>query len=628
MCGLFAFIKTSSRQLVSSEINRIQELLAHRGPDGQGCYQDENYCLIHKRLAVIAIDESAAQPFFSSNKEWALVYNGEIYNYRQVRSDLINCGVRFRTQSDTEVLLNAIIHWGLETALTLINGMFSFVAVNLRTKKCFVVRDRLGVKPLYYLKTSEGYFFSSEIKPLLIFKPIEVNPDSLNSYIQLRYVPGPKTLFKNIEQIPPGTYATLDTTGFNKKTWWSFDHITPDKSLSPQQAQEKCWELLSDAIKIRNIADVPLGSFLSGGIDSATITAQLASMSPKINATTLSIPTKQDESRKAKDISNYLNINHHIVNIGPRDFDLYKKGLYHLENPIGDSIIVPTLILARETAKMMKVVLSGEGADEVFSGYIHHQFLALEGRIAKIVPSGFEKILALAFSKIPQTILELLFPYPSKLGVSGKNKIVNHLSNLKNPYERYQSLVWLFHDDDSRKLWSLSEQGENPLRVYWNSLQDQSPEQKLRKLDLKYWTPDYTLHRLDRLTMAYGLEGRVPFYDYRLVELSLRCQSKLVMNWRRPKQLLRDSIPDKLLPSDVIARRKQSFYLPVEEVFHESFFTWAKENILDNSNKRPWINKIEIERWLSRKDWELLDSKRLQVILNLELWAQIFLDEV
>lgn len=623
MCGFFAFIKRSSKEITSSELKKIDALLEHRGPDSSGSFQNQDICLVHRRLAIIDLNKESDQPFFSKSREWVIVYNGEIYNYISIRERLQNEGVSFQTNSDTEALVEAINKWGIDQTLKALNGMFSFVAFNLVSKKTFIVRDRLGVKPLYISKTLEGLYISSEIKPLLLFNKFEVSPQALNCYIQMRYSAGPETLFKSVKQVEPGTYiSTTADDDIKVKTWWSLDDLKPQES----SADIDIWKILSDAISIRNIADVKVGSFLSGGIDSATITAQLKRTNPDITSITMGIPTKIDESQRAFQISKYLNINHQLVSIQPEDFDLYKKSIEHLENPIGDSILVPTYLLAKECRKLMKVVLSGEGADEVFSGYIHHQVLSFEESFSKYIPKSLLSLASRLISNAPQFLLEAAFPYPARLGISGKHKIANHFLNLKKPYNRYSSLVSLFDDIEGMRIWNLDFSNKLPHQTYWESLEGQDANLRLRKLDLKYWTPDYTLQRLDKLTMAHGLEARVPFYDYRLVEACLRMPTKKVMTYSNPKKLLRDSIPTDLLPREVVKRKKQAFYLPTEDVFKEPFRKWAKEIILDNASKRPWWNTKYLNNWFEREHFELLDNKRLQLMLNLELWAEIYCD--
>lgn len=625
MCGLFVAIKSPSFKISDTQKSQIFKLLRHRGPDGQGQWEDKNIYLAHTRLKIIDLDNDANQPFYSEDKRYAIVYNGECYNYLEIRKELKSKGVRFRTKSDTEVILKAFIHWG-ESFIYKICGMFSIVVYDTQELLTYVWRDRVGIKPLYITYNQDNILLCSEIKPILIFAKVMQNEKALWSYFNLRFTEGEKTLFSNINEVKPGSFLVFKRNKLvEEKIYWDLRKISPEFDSS-KEIKEEIEKTLNTVIAQHNLADTSVSSFLSGGVDSAIVAAYSTQNNYRPTTYTFSTGLKNDEGKKAKEIADYLGLDNKNVIIDQTDFSKYKNGISFLEDPIGDSIVLPSLMLTEAVSKEHKVVLSGEGADEIFSGYIHHQVLTLEDKFYRFTPDVLWNIAAGLFRKTPLSILDMLFPYPARLGKSGREKVAAHFSNLENEFSRYYSLVGLFSDFKSEDIFSHQLPVSDDMLNYWDSMSGMRFGEKIKRFDLNYWARNYTLHRLDRLSMANSVEARVPYFDHRLIELVLKIKTDSIYNFKDPKRFLRDSINKNLLPQDVIKRKKQAFYLPVEKVFTKQRLKLAKEKILDNVHRRSVLNAGKIRKVLDRKTPELLDAKQFQVLYNYELWCEEFLD--
>jgi asparagine synthase (glutamine-hydrolysing) len=625
MCGIFGFIKKKNIKIDKNLICKITNELDHRGPDSSDNFEDENILLIHTRLKIIDPSNDANQPMFSDDKRFILVYNGEIYNFLKIKSTLELKGYRFKTNSDTEVVLNSFIEWG-DDFVDQLAGMFSIIIYDNQTKKTNVYRDRLGIKPLYTYESEDGLYFSSEIKPLLNFKNAAISEGALWSYFNLRFTQGNETLFEDIKEFSPGSYKTfLRSEQIFEKKYWDLRNIKASEEIL---SNEDFLSLFETVVSEHNIADTSVGAFLSGGVDSASIVAQSTYSGYPINSYTFSTGTINDESERAKLIANKLGIPNVKIDLNATNLKEYKKAIRSLEDPIGDSIILPTMLLACGVSKHHKVVLSGEGADEIFSGYIHHQVLTLENSFYQKTPRILWKSLSNMFQYVPQSLLEVCFPYPSKLGASGKEKLKHHLDLMSNEFERYISLAGLFEDPISSKIFNKRVSRPKELKEYWDSLHEFEFSDKLKRFDLNYWARNYTLHRIEKLSMNNSLEARVPFFDHRLVEFVLKMKSKNLYNFRDPKQYFRKSLEKSnlSLSQNVIRRKKQAFYLPTEKVFSSSSIQLAKENILDNANRRDIFNFDNLEHLFKKENLELLDAKQFQCLFNFELWCQEFID--
>ena len=368
MCGIFGFYGFEDKKLIKDMCN----ILGHRGPDNIGYFTDSKLSLGCTRLAIIDL-KKGNQPIFNEDQSICIVFNGEIYNFKLLRQELEKKGHRFSTNSDTEVIVHAYEQFG-ESCLTHFNGIFAFAIYDSNKKKLFLARDRIGIKPLYYTIINDCLLFASEIKSLLMYETIQrkVNKNAINLYLSFRYVPGSQTLFDGIYKLLPGHYLVFNKKEIKIRKFWNLDskRVTHDLRFY----SENILKLLKDSVEKRLISDVPLGAFISGGLDSSAIVSLISKhMDIKTFSVGFENETKANELTNAKDVAGFYNTDHYET-IVPRDsFKFLPKIIWHLDNLIGDPVIVPNYILSKLARKHVKVILCGEGADELFAGYVHHR---------------------------------------------------------------------------------------------------------------------------------------------------------------------------------------------------------------------------------------------------------------
>ena len=622
MCGINGILNLKSESDNHQSILKMNRLLKHRGPDGEGVYTHQGVALGHTRLAIIDPSSESNQPF-SINDQFFMTYNGECYNYKELKRDLERKGYHFKTQSDTEVVLNMYIEYGIDFVKKL-NGIFSIAIYDKVKERVVLIRDRLGVKPLYYFKDSEQFIFSSEIKPILSqTNRFDLNTDSVAYYFSYRYVPGDETVFKNINMLPPATIMVIKPdNSYETIKYWDLNSVKIVK-MKKIEAYDKFNDLFSDSVQRQTISDAPLGVFLSGGIDSAAIASEAIKSTGTLDTYTMDLNTDLDESKKAKEIANIIGASHTTFKINTNDYNLYEKALLALEEPLGDSIISPTYALAQSVSKTKKVVLSGEGADEILNGYVHHLALFNEDTLFKYIPNSLIHFGSSVFKRLPQPVIESIFPYPSKLGKSGTNKIAMHLSQYDNNFNSYNSLANLYSHDFQQNF-SLNFE-KNIIKEYFEGSQENF-KTKISKADLMFWNTKYTLARLDKLTMAHGLEARVPFLDHRLVELMLSMPKKLIQRGTTQKIPLREFIKKKSPLSAISNRKKQAFFLPPEESFNKDQYNqWIQSLVNQESlNKDGIFHTHEILKLRDQKSKSLLENKKILNIALYVLWRKSF----
>lgn len=632
MCGICGFVGYPEEKDL---LGTMLSTLVHRGPDDNGTYIQPGIALGHTRLSIIDLT-TGHQPIHNEDNTLWIVFNGEIYNYLELREDLIKKGHRFYTQSDTEVIIHLYEEEG-EDFVKHLNGEFAIALWDVPRQKLVLARDRLGIRPLYYYSKGELFLFGSEIKALIatgiVDKKLDYN--ALDRYITLRYVPGKDTLFRGLYKLPPASLLVYQETGFRISSYWRLDYHP--KIAPPRELEEEFYHLLEDSVRRRLMSEVPLGALLSGGLDSSTIVALMARHSHEpVRTFSIGFGTDIDELEEARAMANHLGCEHQELIVKKQDYQLLPKILWHMDEPLGDAIIIPTYILAEATARRVKVVLTGEGADEILGGYVHQLTMHLGHGYGRLVPEYIQYLNLNLLKLLPLKILERLFPYPAKLGVKGKTKFLNYLSHLQKKGLAYLDLAGLFSPEEKQELFTPDfldllrnqEPLEKELDLYLNNPNiDTHFLNRVIELDLNHWLPNYTLFKQDRLTMAHSLEGRVPFLDHRLVEFCAHVPASLKLQGLTTKYLLRKAA-ERLLPEKTAWGKKKSFYIPTEKCFDEKFSNFLHE-ILDPSaiRKRGIFNWRYIERLLyPTRSLEFLDNKRLMTLLILELWFKIFID--
>ncbi|MBS3165848.1 asparagine synthase (glutamine-hydrolyzing) [Candidatus Woesearchaeota archaeon] len=620
MCGIVGF-NWEDKDL----IKRMSTILEHRGPDGFGYFTDKGISLGHRRLSIIDLSAAGKNPMTNEDETVQLIFNGEIYNFKELRSQLEKKGHRFSSHTDTEVILHGYEEWG-ENVVHKLNGEFAFALWDTNKKRLFLARDRLGIKPLYYYWNNGKLIFASEIKSILLEPsvPRKVNKTAAYHFLNRRYIPGEDTLFDGIKKLLPGHTLTLGNGKVVIKQFWDVPLPETKNGVGVIKETE---ELLRDSVGRRLIADVPVGVYLSGGIDSASIVA-LASQAKKEKGETDAVKTfsvgfnadsEVDELHKARIIANHFNTDHHEIVVEGNISKLLPKIIWHLDQPHGDPVVIPMFKLSELASKKVKVVLSGEGADEVFGGYVQYKTM-LQAQKMKFIPSTLGKNVA---QHLPVSVFDQLYDYPSSIGEKGKEKVLDFIEDLKQEGVAYQDLITITSKKDREELFT---QKIVPQTESYFQPQRKPLLNRMLYYDTKTWLPNYVLYINDRMTMAHSIEGRVPFLDHRLVEYVSKLDAKWKINGVN-KYLLRKAMA-KTLPASVNNTKKHAFFMPLDKWYKDELKELAQELFTPSSVKnRGYFNYDQMQKiWNNYDSSKLIYGKQLFTMINFELWQRQFID--
>ncbi|HLT32502.1 MAG TPA: asparagine synthase (glutamine-hydrolyzing), partial [Aquaticitalea sp.] len=531
MCGIYI----TNIPYNSDEILNKLDSISFRGPDFTGIAKVNHLTFGHLRLSILDLDPRSHQPMVFENL--TIVFNGEIYNYKPIRKELQNLGYHFKTESDTEVLLVGYKHWK-ENILHKINGMFAFSIYDADTNKLFSARDRLGVKPFYYSWQNGEFEICSQIKPMLTGK--KINEEAVSLFLDCMFIPSPYTIAENVYKLPPGNFMIFDfnTSTLKVSEYWNLKPVKI-KDISYEDAKQELHELLLDAVKIRLQSDVPIGSFLSGGIDSALVSSIAAKVSDS-QISTFSIgfdDPNYDESKIAEQYAKILNTHHTTTICSPRDIlDLIPKLAEVYDEPFADSSALPSLLLNKVTKHYVTVALSGDGGDESFIGYDHFDSLVRNKKIIDI-PYPIRKILA----------------HPTLLKLFGMNS--HRVKNALNTKTENDFIENIF----SRKGFLLKEKKQGWMKHYQDYKHGSDIFlQKAADLNIKLWLENDSNVKVDRASMAYSVEVRSPFLDYRVIEYARTLPMHFKYEKGRQKRILRDILKE-YLPEDLFNQPKRGF---------------------------------------------------------------------
>ena len=507
MCGINGF-NFKDKNL----IEKMNQITKHRGPDDDGIFIDSGWSLGHNRLSIIDLSKAGSQPMISDDGKFVIIYNGEIYNFVEIKKELQKIGYKFKSRTDTEVVLCAYQEWG-DKCLQKFNGMFALAILDTQTRELFLARDRIGIKPLYYCQKGGKFIFSSEIKSILQHtSETSVNKQAFNFYFRLLYVPAPLTMWQGIYKLPPGHCATVKNGKIQIQRYWSIkdDSVVNNR----EELKEKIKNLLEDSVGLRLISDKPVGVFLSGGIDSTIITGIASKIHPKIDTFSVGFGKTEEQDkynadmRIAKRTAKFFGTKHHEFTLEPQNIiSNLEKVVYHMDEPISNHVQAVNLLLAKSVSEKVAVVLGGDGGDELFGGYERYYYSHLIDQIQKFVPKFLlnnfvSKNLAHAFGK--ENALRLLASRPG--------------------IERY----WAFFAQKEKLIGSFVSREYNDGRSayswfgnrHFNKINNKDFTRQFMSVDMATWLPDESLARSDKMSMAWGLEERLPFLDHRLVELA------------------------------------------------------------------------------------------------------------
>jgi len=616
MCGLCGMLQLDEAPIDLGLLRRMTAVLSHRGPDDEGFWMDHGLGLGFRRLSIIDLT-GGRQPMSNEDQTVTVVFNGEIYNFVELRAELRQQGHTFRTSSDTEVIVHGFEAWG-DDVVHHLNGMFAFAAWDNRRKKLLLARDRLGIKPLFYTRQSDTLAFASEIKSLLLLPGFDptVSDRGVFDYFSHHFIPGSGTIYQNIHKLTPGELLTVADGEVKTRTYWR-----PTVRSGPERAlTDWCRELrqrLQEAVRLQLVADVPLGVFLSGGLDSSAVTAAMARLGAgEIRTFNVGFEVpKYDETRFAELVSRHVGTVHETFRIAATAADLLPKLLWHLDEPLADATIIPTYLLSRATRRQVTVALSGEGGDELFGGYTHYQGMQLN-RWLSVLPLWCRRGLAAAARHLPT-------------GGSPRLGYLEHrleriaATSLFPLFQGYTRKVAFFTPEEQQRLFSSDFQrriADLPyLHHFWaipRAYPDLDPIAQANLADLSVFLPDSLLVKVDRMSMACSLEVRVPLLDHTLVEFALSIPMDLKLKGMRTKYLLRQALAP-WLPASILNRPKRGFNPPVEFWLQHHLVDYAREHhLMETLAATGYFNLATVQamaeahirgqRDFSRQLWALL----------------------
>ncbi len=630
MCGISGQLRWETppdRALVE----RMTCALAHRGPDGQGVYVDGPIALGHRRLAIIDLTTGGDQPMSDAGGRCAIVFNGEIYNYRELRKELASAGASFRSQSDTEVILAAYLHWG-PSMLTRLNGMFALALWDCRERSLLIARDRLGKKPLYYREHPDGgVTFASELKALVEDRSWarRINPRALSQYLSLNYTLTADTILDGVTKLPPAHYRVF---GRGRATpsvqYWDVARCfrTPTSFTTPAAAAEALRPLLDDAVKIRLISDVPLGVLLSGGVDSTTLAASMCQALPPREVRSFSMGFEHasySELADARDTAQALGITHREMTTTADAAAMLERIVYHGDEPFADSSLIPTYLLAQFARQHVTVCLAGDGGDEVFAGYetyladrFHHWSRWLPRPLFSVAAAVTGAVLPVSFDKV-----SLDYKVRQFLGARGlsDSRAHYHWRTIFSDAEKAE----LLHPDVRAAV--LQHDPYDEFARFDRELADQDYRSRALYVDLKTWLVDDILVKADRASMAHGLELRTPFLDYRVVEFAAALPVEWKLHGLQKKYVLKLSQRGRV-PAAVLHRRKQGFNAPVSHWLLASFRSeFEAMMIAEEGGGLPILNRHFVRRLWDEHAAGIRDhGLRLLGLITLQLWCRRF----
>jgi asparagine synthase (glutamine-hydrolysing) len=630
MCGICGELDT--RKIVEKAlIERMCDVLTHRGPDDHGLYVGDSIGLGSRRLSIIDLSSAGHMPMSTPSGKLWITYNGEIYNYHEIRKQLQDCGYSFRSNTDTEVVLYAYEKWGTDCLLKF-NGMYAITIWDEEKKNLFLARDRLGIKPLYYYYDGTKIIFASEMKAILQDSrvPREFSYEGVINYFTFGHSMAPHTIFKNIYKLPPGHYLTCRLEGEAKlqmaiTRYWAPPVPQGLKDEGEQYYIEEIRRLLGKSVKSQLISDVPLGVFLSGGMDSSIVTGLMSSVdSTRVKTFSIGFSigdAAYNELDDARLVARHFGTEHHELLLDDRALlQILPDLIYHYDEPFGDSASFPTYLLSKFTRENVTVALSGEGGDEIFGGYRRYVVENLFYRHPGIVGLLDNNVLRKLSSSLP-----------------GMNRLKRTLASLKikDGAERYASWLTVFNEKMRRRLlkedFVVEGPAYDPLDIYRRLyIQDGAATAGgLLYIDQQTWLPDTYLEKADKASMAHSLEVRVPFLDHELVEFTARIPVKYKIRGFSTKCILKKAFAS-LLPRAILKKRKHGFTPPIEPWFRGKLKDDIKEIIFDpKARSRGLFNYDYIEEiFRQHTEGKAAYHRHLWLLVVFELWCQRYLDSV
>lgn len=628
MCGIHGILATEAElERREDVVLSMGEMTLHRGPDDAGIYKDAEVVFGMRRLSIIDVDGGHQPISNETGTVWA-VCNGEIYNFRELRRDLIARGHEFTSESDSEVVVHLYEEYGTR-AVEKLEGMFGLALWDTTRRRLLVARDRLGIKPLYYAQIGRALAFSSEAKALTLLPSYRpgVDAEALRQYLCLGYVPAPLSLYQGVRKLEPGCLLTAVDGGITVERYWEYRETT-DRSLDDEEWADRFRAVLGDCVQKQMVSDVPLGAFLSGGIDSSAIVAMMSRFSD-IPVKTYSVGFDTGPAAKfynelpyARQVASDFSTDHHEIIVRPDVVELLPKLLWHMDEPVADSAFITTYLVSEFARREVKVILSGVGGDELFGGYRRY--------LGEYYLRGYRRLPEFVRRRVVTSMLDRL--------PSNRDSFLPNLFRLAKGFanteqlslsERYRSYVGVFtRAVVSQVVLSPQESSEeDALDAAFDKRASRDPINALMEVDLKTQLPDDLLMLTDRMSMATSLECRVPLLDERMVELAAAMPADLKVRGRRLKHVMKQGL-ENVLPREVLYRAKRGFGVPMGAWLKAELGPVAK-GVLSEANvrSRGLLDWRFVEETMQRHAAGREDcTDHIQALMNLELWCQLYLD--
>ncbi|HEY5402125.1 MAG TPA: asparagine synthase (glutamine-hydrolyzing) [Pyrinomonadaceae bacterium] len=626
MCGIVGLVRNDGKPIDEGLLARMNEAIRHRGPDEDGFYVNGSVGLAMRRLAIIDL-KSGQQPIHNRDRTAWIVFNGEIYNYLELREKLEKLGHTFYTNSDTEAIVHAYDQYGSDCPKHL-RGMFAFAIWDERTQELFLARDRVGKKPLLYAEVNGQLVFGSEFSAILLHPDVskEIRPEAIDCYLSFMCVPAPLTAYRAIKKLEPGHSLRWRKGEVKTERYWQPD-FSKKLDISEEEAGERAIEILRDAVKVRLMSEVPLGAFLSGGIDSSAVVALMSQESSE-KVKTFSIGFEEQdfsELQHAKRIAEHVGADHHEFIVRPDAVEILPMLVEHYGEPYADSSAVPTYYVARETRRHVTVALNGDGGDESFAGYERYIAMGLTEKYRKVPAFFRESLIKEAVNRIPTSPIR-------KSTVNSAKRLLEVVS--KPRVNRYMHWMSVFNEGLKEPLYSdaFRQQTDRAfaasfLDTWFKKANGNGPVDTLLLTDLMTYLPNDLLVKVDIATMAVSLEARSPFLDHHVIEFAASLPERLKLRRLTTKYLLK-KVLRRLLPAENLDRRKMGFGVPIGHWFRGKMQPFLREVVLSDKALRRGLFKPEVVKQLveqhtrSERDY----SHQLWTLLMLELWFLRFID--
>ncbi len=625
MCGIAGRFNYNALDPVDPDVlAAMGDVIAHRGPDAAGYYHAAGLGLAHRRLSIIDL-ATGDQPLGNEDGSIQTIFNGEIYNFAEVRAELVAKGHRFRTSSDTEIIVHGYEEWG-ERCVDRFRGMFAFAVWDEPQRRLLLARDRLGVKPLYYAEIpGRGVVFGSEIKSLLedAAVPREWGADAIDAYLTLLYIPAPDTIYRGIQKLPPGHVLVAENGRLRVSRYWDLQFTGTGDPSREAEYLEELDALLRESVELRLISDVPLGAFLSGGIDSSTVVAYMKEVSDRPPVTiAVGFDDKAfDEVEHAETVARHLGCEFHPLVANPQVEGLLPKLAWHFDEPFADSSAVPTYYVSKAARELVTVALSGDGGDELWAGYARHRVERWEQRLRT--------------SLGPAARVAGLLAHALPLSVKGARSL-RHLAAQPDDAYAIKHAYGMFEPDAKRRLYSPDFAARVRQADAFASFRDAyrqcasvDPLDKALYVDARTYMIDDVLTKVDRMSMAVSLEAREPLLDHKLLEFAARVPVSLKLKDGQTKYLLR-RILERRVPRSITERGKRGFAAPIGQWLRGPLAPMTTELLLDGRLRdRGIFNPREVSRlWEEHRTGRAEHPHRLWQLVMLELWFRQFIDHV